>query len=422
MHLLPIKIAQLFENSLFRNSFFLMSSTVVLGGVGFLFWVVVARSFDTGTVGLATSLLAMSSLISLFGLGGFDTVFIRFLAKAKDKSKVINTGLLMSGLLSGTLALVFCLLTPLIAPDISFVAHNPLYTLAFMLTTMLTTWNTIINAAFIARRRGGLVLLTNSIFSVFKLGLPFFFAGHNPMIIFGIIGAAQVVYVTAGLSIMARRLDYRLRLRLDVPTIKDTYRYGAAAYSSNLLNLLPDSVLPILVLNFLGAHQAAYFYIAFTIANFLYTIAFVTTQASLAEASHDTGNIGRHVRSGLKLIYAIMTPSIIVLVLLAPFVLQIFGSDYRSGATQLTILFALSGFAVALYAAFNTLFKATRQLVAIVISPAVKAVSIITLAALLIPLHGLVGVGWAWLVGNVLAVTAGAFCYLQSRRKSRSAL
>lgn len=422
MRLLPTKIAQLFESSLFRNSFFLMCSTVVLGGVGFLFWVVVARSFDTGTVGLATSLLSVSSLIALFGLGGFDTVFIRFLAKAEDKSKVISTGLWVSGLLSATLATAFCFATPHVAPAISFVLDNPFYVLIFVVTTVLTTWNTIINAAFIARRKGGFVLLTNSVFSVAKLGLPFMFAGHNPMIIFGIVGAAQLVYVGFGLGLMMRRLGYRPELRISRTTLRDTYRYGAAAYFSNLLNLLPDSILPILVLNMLGAHSAAYFYIAFTIANFLYTVAFVTTQATLAEASHDLPNVGRHMRSGLKLIFSVMTPAIIVLVAAAPFILGIFGSDYRAEATQLTILFAITGFAVALYAALNAYFKATRQLVAVVISPAVKAASILALAAILVPLHGLPGVGWAWLIGNILAVLAGASSLLQSHRKSRAVL
>lgn len=413
---LRARYQELRNHSLLRNSFFLMCSTIVLGGVGFLFWVVVARSFSTDTVGLATTLISISSLIALFGLGGFDTVFMRFLARAEDKSKVISTGLLVSALLSAALAICFVFLVPVISPEIAFIQSNPLYVLLFVATTALTTWNTIINAAFIAHRKGSYVLLTNSVFSIAKLGLPFVFSSNDPMLIFSIVGAAQLIYVSFGLGLMMRRLGYHPQLRINFETVRRTYRYSAAAYSSNLLNLLPDSILPILVLGSLGAHAAAYFYIAFTIANFLYAVAFMTTQATLAEAAHDTEHIGQHMRGGLKIIYGIMAPSILLLVILAPFVLGIFGTDYRTEASGLTVLFVLSGLLVALYAVLNTYFKATHQLAALITTTGIKAIAILGLAVMFISGQGLIGVGWAWLIGNALAVTAGGLYLLRPLR------
>lgn len=409
-------VRQLQTHSLMRNSFFLMLSTVVVGAVGFLFWVVVARSFSTQAVGLATTLLSVSSLISLFGLGGFDTVFIRFLARAKDKNKMINTGLLVSGVLSAILAIGFGLLTPIISPDIGFVQSNVWYLLLFVVVTMLTTWNTVTNALFIAHRKGQFVLITNIVFSAVKLCLPFMVAGDSPMLIFGIVGLAQAVYIVIALGIASRKLDFRPRLTLDRETIRDTYRYGTATYTANLLNLLPDSVLPILVLNTLGAHAAAYFYIAFTIANLLYTIIFSTAQATLAETSQDEV-LGLHLRRGFTIVMGLLIPSIIGVIVLAPYVLDVFGHEYRVNATTLINILAISGIAIALYSVLGTYFKATHRLKAIVIMTAANSIAIIAFAAVLTKPYGLEGVGWAWLLGSLVAVLTGVGCMLFWRKE-----
>lgn len=406
-------------HSLMRNSFFLMLSSIVVAGVGFLFWVVVARSFSTEAVGLATTLLSASSLISLFGLGGFDTVFVRFLARASDKSKMINTGLLVSALLSAAIALAFALLTPLIAPDMSFVHSNLLYLLLFVMFTVFTTWNTTLNAVFIAHRKGQYVLIANIIFSAVKLGLPFMVTSNDPMLIFSIVGIAQAVYVCAGLWIAVRKLGYRPRLQMSRSVIRDTYRYGTATYASNLFNLLPDFVLPILVLNMLGAHSAAYFYIAFTIANFLYTAIFTTTQATLAEASHDEEAYAAHLRRGVSIVAALLVPGIIGVLLLAPYVLAIFGSDYRENAVALINILTVSSVAVALYSILGTYFKATHQLKAIMTMTGVNSAAIVILALVLTQPFGLAGVGWAWLLGSVASViTGGLFVIANQRRQA----
>src|ERR1700739_1007839 len=78
-------------NPIFFASLNLILSASITAVLGFAFWLRVARTFNANSVGLATSLLAVSSLISLLGLAGYDSVFIRYLPKAKDKNSYLNT-------------------------------------------------------------------------------------------------------------------------------------------------------------------------------------------------------------------------------------------------------------------------------------------------------------------------------------------
>lgn len=408
------------HNALFMNSAYLMLSMVIIAISGFLFWIVIARTASADIVGLATTILSVSSLISLLGMGGFDTVFIRFLAKSKKPNHIINTGMTITALLSGILAIGFCLLTPVISPAISFLAFNPLYIFLFALFTVFTTWNTVTNAVLIAQKRGGYVLGINIVFSAIKLTLPFVLPSNDPMVIFSILGITQVVNVALSVWAMMRLSHYTPRIRIDRIVLRNVYKFGAANYFANLFNLLPDSILPLIVLNQLGPHNSAYFYMAFTIANLLYTIIFSTAQATLAEASHDEPQGGHHLRRGLGIVMAMLIPSMLGVIVLAPYVLEVFGTDYRQNASELIVILALSGIPIALYSIQGTYFKITHQLKGLLAMTVSNSIAIIGLAYLLAGSYGLNGIGWAWLIGSIVAVLVGGLYIIVNRsRKAR---
>ena len=87
------RLRKIIKNTLLMNAFYLMISTFILGLSGFVFWALVTKTFDAAAVGLATTLLSVSGLLSLLGLAGFETTFIRFLPESNRKNDYINTGL-----------------------------------------------------------------------------------------------------------------------------------------------------------------------------------------------------------------------------------------------------------------------------------------------------------------------------------------
>lgn len=397
------------RNSLFKNSINLMLSAGVTALFGFVFWTIVARTFRPETVGLATTLLSMSSLISLLGLVGFDTIFVRFLPKSTQRSEEINNGMIVSGIASAIIALIFCLLIPLVSPKLNFVNSHLSFIVLFIVVSVFTTWNTLTNAALIAYRKTSLVVIINILFSALKMCLPFVVHTGGPMTIFAFTGAAQVINVILSVGALMIYFDYKPSLKIHLGILKEMRKYGLAVYIAQILNLLPDSFLPLIVVNELGAVAAAYFYIAITIANLLYTVSFSTAQALLAEASYDDRHVLQHLKRGLKFSSAILVPLIIIVVAFCPLILSLFGHNYREGSVGVLRLLSIAGFGVMIGALINFVFKQTKHLKAMLITTGTNSISTVALSFILVKPLGLAGIGWAFILGGCASLLTGAY-------------
>ena len=80
---------------LFKNSFFMIMNKMLAAGSGFLFWLLAARFYSMGDVGMATALISSAGLILQFSYLGFDYSIIRFFSKY-DRSKMFNTCLILT--------------------------------------------------------------------------------------------------------------------------------------------------------------------------------------------------------------------------------------------------------------------------------------------------------------------------------------
>lgn len=405
-------VSLLKDNRLLQNAVNLILSSGVISLFGFVFWIIIARNFTSQDVGVATTLIASGLLIALLSQAGFDTTFIRFLPKSKKRNQHINTGLVLSGLISIVLATAYCVVVPLFSPKLSFLSDNPIYAIGFVLFALFATWNTLTNAALIAYRKTKFILIIDTIFSLVKISLPFLITSGGAMAIFMVVGIAQVVNVALSVFVLIRYFGYRPRFSIDRSIIKETKRYSAGVYGSSVLNLLPDSILPLIVINQLGASEAAYFYITFAIANLVYTIAFAITQVLLAETANDEEKFSEHARHGIKISLALLTPAIALVVVLAPYILNIFGEAYAAGGTQMLRIMALSGFFVMGYSFLSFYFKHTKKLVPLILMTAVNAVTILGLSAPLAAKFGLAGIGWSWMIGTVVAMIVGYVSYV----------
>lgn len=411
------RIIKIKNNILFRNAFNLMLSSGIISLFGFVFWIIVARSYSSHDVGIATTLISSALLISLLGQAGFDTTFIRFLPKAKNKNAHISTGIIVSGFMSATIAIVFCLISPMLAPKLAFLASNPADASLFVGFVVFATWNALTNAALIAYRKTIYVLIIDFLFSVVKVSLLFFVATGGPMTIFALVGIAQVVNVLLSVFVLMKKFDYKPSFHIDRIVLKETRRYSLGVYTSSILNLLPDSLLPIIIINRLSASYSAYFYIAFAVTNLVYTIAFAITQVLLAETANDERHFAEHARKGLLIAAGLLTPAILAVVFVAPYLLQLFGASYAQGGSETLRIMVWSGFLVLAYSFLSFYYKHTKRLLPNIIMTAVNAICILGLSMVFVGRYGLPGVGWAWMIGTFVAVVVGGLLFIIGRRK-----
>jgi O-antigen/teichoic acid export membrane protein len=395
------------KSTFFMNAMYLMLSTFVVAGLGFVFWIVIARGYSSATVGLAGTLLSVSGLLSMLSLAGFDTTFIRFLPKSTRRNDHINSGIILVALLSGVLSIGFVVSLPLTSPSLAFVLHDPWYFAGFTFFTVATSLNILTNAIFLAQKRARDIFIINVLFSVFKVALPFFILEGNVMTIFAIVGASQLLGLALSLIVMRARCGYVFSPKVHLDILRVTRKYSFSVYASSILNLLPPTVLPLIVVHQLGPEDAAYYYIVFTIASALYTIAYASTQSALAEGSHDEAALRMHMLKAARLIGALLVPAAVLIFAFSGFILRFFGTEYAAGGSALLRLFSVSALTVALCSAMGAMFKVMHNLRGVVVMNVVYAGVILGLSYVFIPHFGIIAVGWAWVVGTIAATAIG---------------
>ena len=403
------------KNSLHVNALYLMFSTFLLGLSGFIFWAIVTRTHDAATVGLATTLLSVSGLLSLLGLAGFETTFVRFLPGSDRKNDYINTGLIVTTLSSGVLGIGLGFLLPILSPSLSIMS-NPWVLASFVFFTIVTALNTLTNAVFLAYKQARYILIINALFSVFKIALPLLFIDDGAVTIFVIAGSAQLFGLVLSILWMQRKFGYKISPTLHMDTLRIVRRFSFSVYISNTLSLVPPTLLPLIVLHHTDAKSAAYYYMAFTIASVLYTVVHASMQSVLAEGSHNTAALRSHVTAGSKLITVLLLPMIVLMILLGGPLLVVFGAEYAQKAGTLLQLLALGALPIAVYATLTTTFKVMRYLVPVVTMNAVSALIILGLSNWWLPRFGLNAVGWAWMIGNTVACGIGIIFLIKKKR------
>jgi O-antigen/teichoic acid export membrane protein len=102
--------------------------------------------------------------------------------------------------------------------------------------------------------------------------------------------------------------------------------------------------------------------------------------------------------------------------------LSLFPLAFPPESFQLLRLLAVSAIFVAVNGLFIAVARVMKWVKAVIALWAYVAVSTIVLAYFLLPAYGLVGVGYAWLLGNGTAALAVMVAYLRKRGSIRALL
>jgi O-antigen/teichoic acid export membrane protein len=382
-----------------RNSLYLLLTSGVQAALGFTFWVVAARFFSTSDVGRASSLISAATLIGFFGLLGLNSTFVRYLPNTPERDGLISAGLLLVGLCSAGMALVYVLLTPLLAPRIAFIAHSLPLAMGFVLFTAAGAINVLTDSVFIAAGKSNYnVLIDGIIAGVTKVALVMVLVGTGAYGIFCATSGGFVAATLASLVITAIVLRWRPSLKNASRTLKPVLRFSGANYAGNVLNLLPILIVPLIVLDRIGAAAAAYFFVSFQLASLLYSTVYSVEQAFLAEGA-SIGTVGRALmRRSFGVLMALCIPAFILVLFLGHQLLMAFGAQYGDHAEGCLIRLTAAVFPIALNNWLLTVLRLSNRLKAVVFSNAVYACTVCGLAWVLAP-HGLSAIAVAWPIG-----------------------
>jgi len=395
-------------NHMVRNSMYLLLSTGLQAGLGFVFWIVAAHIFTTPAVGRATSLISATTLIGYLALLGLSSALIRYLPTSAHRDTLITAGLLLVGSFGALLALGYALATPSFAPRIAFLAHRPLFVVGFVFMGVAAAVNLVTDAIFIAFRRAGVnALVDGGIGGVTRLLLIPLAAGSGAYGLYCASVGGFAVAAAASVVLIWTQLHARPRLRGAVAAMRPLLGFSGANYLGNVFNLVPSLVVPLIVLARLGASAAAYYYVAFQIANLVFVGGYVVAQTFLAEGAHGEEALQTLTRRSARVLAVVTLPACLVVAVGAPLLLDLFGGSYSDHGAGALSLMALAAIPVALLNWLLTILRLSGQLVAIALASGVYAVSVCGLTWRLAP-HGLSFVGAAWLGGAMAGAVAAA--------------
>ncbi|MEK6936399.1 MAG: MATE family efflux transporter, partial [Nanoarchaeota archaeon] len=197
--------------------------------------------------------------------------------------------------------------------------------------------------------------------------------------------------------------------------IKKIGGYSFGNYIAGFIGGLPTMILPLLILNRLGASQSAYYYMAMMIAGLLFVIPGGVSQSLFAEGSHNEKELKHQIKKAIKIISLLLIPAIIVVIFFGQYILLLFGKEYASEGFRFLQLLAISGIFVGINAVFGTLLNIKKRINTIVIMSIVSAILILGGSYLLINRGvGLMGIGWAYLIGQ--GIISGVYLVMSWRK------
>lgn len=410
--------ARLGADHMVRNSLYLIISSGLQAALGFAFWIVAARLFSAADVGRASSLISATVVIAYLALLGLNSTLVRYLPTAPDRDALISSGLLLVAGFGAVVGLIYVLATPLIAPRLAFIEHHALLAVGFVVLAAAASVNLLTDSVFVASRRAGFCALTDgAIGGTSKIVSAVALAGAGAYGVFAASTGAFAASALASIALIVIALRWRPALRNPFATLMPLIRFSAANYVANILNLLPVLVVPLIVLDRLGARDAAYYFVAFQIATLLYSAAYAVGQAFLAEGSHAGVDRRKLLKRSRRILVALYLPAVIVVILTARWVLLVFGAKYSAFGTSSLILLAVAALPIAACNWSWTVLRLSGRLAAIIASSAVYTVAICGLAWFLAP-SGLAALATAWPIGALAAALLATLTVALSRAKA----
>jgi O-antigen/teichoic acid export membrane protein len=412
--------------SLYRNSLFLMSTTVANAGLGYMYWLIAAREVNAASVGLAAGCIGAFGALSYLASVGIQSTCVQILPRLTDDKRRWNefftAALVYPTILATALGTLGAVLLG------SFSHHyadllSPGTLALFVFGTCASSISLAVDACFISLRRSGRQFVRNLLFGALKLAvlvipLALSWSATTDVVIFswafGVFASSLIVLV---FLLPPVRPQFRLRLG-GWPALLAQRRLMTGYLLSSLGGLLPTYLFPVIVVAVLGDTQNAYFYFTWSTGFIFFMVSASIAQALFSE-SVNTAQLTQQVKKAAIFISVILIPIGAGVYLFGGHILALFGSKYRTHGTGLLRICVISSVPDAITNVYVTILFVTRRVTqASILNLAMAAVAIGG-ASVLLPSLGINGVGWAWLAAQTLGSIGVGIMLLVRRAPSR---
>jgi len=395
------------QDSLHRNSVYLLLSSILTALLGFIFWTIAAHKYSPYEVGIVTSIIAIAAFIIELSQIGLVNGLIRFMNSFKNKDRLMNTVFAIVSSLAAATSIIFLITSPSIYPKANYISKDIFPSIIFIIYVLGCSYGGIIDGLFVAFRKTQHSLTRNVTASLVKI-IAILVIGDGLLGLFYSITLSVIVGTLLGLILLIIKCGYQPSLKLSSEVLKMS-RFSIINYVSSCTATLVLALIPLIIIKSMGASDAAFYYIAFSVVSLLNFIPKSTTQSFFAESSKNESSILPNLKRSAKFMLLILLPSALFVFIFGKYILLIFGEQYsQGGLTCLRLLTVTAVLSVINYFgdsilniqkrlrmyAFTNIFSATTTII------------------FMLPLlrFGLTSVGLGWLLSEI--ATAAIYIYI----------
>ena len=261
---------------------------------------------------------------------------------------MFTTGLAIACSVVFILSVAAMALSPFLGKSLREIGQDPVTASLLVVGTVATVATITFDNAATGLHRGSAQLTRGTLGAVLKpvcVGL-LVFAGVKTsaglLLAWAAALAASVVVCFPMLQLGSSRAgEGALRNRIAL-----TRRYGLLSFNHHVLNLSINSIsyiVPLIAALLIAPQQVAYFTSAFLLSASVLIIPYLLALALFVEKAGDSELLHRHVRRTLPLGLALCGAIVVVVQLVAPLALRIFGPAYAANGTTALRLLILVG-------------------------------------------------------------------------------
>lgn len=334
------------------NTGSLVCTSLITSALGFMYWWLAAHLFSPEAVGLASAAISAMALLATISLLGLGSLLIGELPRQPGKERsLVSTAIVLVGGVGGIAGIMFAMLTPLVSKDLQNLRASPEGIAIFAAGVSLTAVTFVLDQALIGLLRSELQLWRNTLFSATKLvallvaGL--YLAHKVGLTIYATWAIGNVFSLMALFGLALLKGGWSIKACL--PQWGLLRRLRSAALQHHILNLTikaPSLILPVLVTIMLSARVNAWFYVSFSLANFVSVVLYALTAVLYAMNAAEPVRLARQIQMTLSLSLAVSFLANCLLFFGARQILSLFGPAYAEQATWSLRILGLGAFPV----------------------------------------------------------------------------
>lgn len=393
-----------------RDGLALVFSSGLTAVVGLAYWAVAARTFDVETVGQGSTLLAAMMLIGGVAHLNMTHALLRFVPVAGAVSRrLVLGGYLVAAVLSSLVGGVFALGARIWAPEAVEALGQGRLIVFFMVAAPVWAIFTVQDYVLTAVRRATVVPLENVVFAVLKIVLLVVAAtlavDGGIAVSWVVATAVMVVVVNAWLLLRVLPAHGRDRAGEAMPiTLGAIGRFVRGDYAGAIFWQAALTGMTVLVGTRIGGEAAGVWNIVWQFGLSLFLVASGMGQSMIAHNATDPGRVEAARRAMVTRSLTLVVPASVVLIIGSPWILSVFGPEYRETGVGTLILVALAAIPNCVTSATMSAARVRRRTGIQFAVPAGIAGIVILTSWLLMPMLGILAVGIGWLLGQLVVV------------------